>query len=295
MERILLAAICGAALVMGLGGSSPPQQRAGIQQQDAGNEHSEPLPPATTPPPLASPQTADKGCQDRKDDRSSDLCAQWKAADSAYEGAVWTRRTGIFTGIGLFVGLVTMGAAIGAALFAKDAARYARDSVEAGRAWISYSDTIHGSMTGGGIDNVPVANGYILRFRFVNTGETPAKIIRTANAFRLGEPGEKPIAFDVLEENDTLHPAFLPKGGGTISDFVLNDAQAVEFRERRAWVYCYVVMEYEDIFSTVRGTAKKHVTECHFSVRHYGGTIQQNDVEIESLGFQQTGPQNNMT
>lgn len=35
----------------------------------------------------AQPTSEDKGCKDRRDKRDSELCAQWKAADAAYDAA----------------------------------------------------------------------------------------------------------------------------------------------------------------------------------------------------------------
>ena len=41
----------------------------------------------------AKPEKQDNGCPKGPEDRSSDLCAQWKAADAASEAAIWTRKT----------------------------------------------------------------------------------------------------------------------------------------------------------------------------------------------------------
>lgn len=99
MGRIL-GLICAVVVAVGLAGASPTQV------------------------PNLNPLYA--ACEKGEANRQSDLCAQWHAADSAREAAIWTRRVGWFTGIGLLIGAVTMGAAIAAAMFAKQAADHTR-------------------------------------------------------------------------------------------------------------------------------------------------------------------------
>lgn len=63
----------------------------------------------------------DAGCDAGEDDRSSDLCAQWKAADAAFSSAVWTKRS-FFAGlVGLVIGGFTLVAAGFAAWYARSA------------------------------------------------------------------------------------------------------------------------------------------------------------------------------
>lgn len=170
MGRILLL-IAGIVVALAVAGSSPPKQGAREEQRQA----QEPLrqaaqtastPQAPDPEPLNA--TCDKGEQDRK----SDLCAQWYAADAAKMSAVWTRWTGVFTGFGLFVGAITMGAAIFAAIFAKKAADHTREAVEAAdlsnRAWIVHELKITSLRFSG--DQVTIEGSATLE----NIGTTPA-------------------------------------------------------------------------------------------------------------------------
>jgi len=123
MGRILQI-ICGAVVAVGLLGASPPEKPADKKQA----ETSQPAQRAPTPAALPRDKHEEdltRTCEKGKDDRKSDLCAQWKAADSAEVAASWTRRTGIFTAIGLVIGAVTTGAAIAAALYARAAAKHA--------------------------------------------------------------------------------------------------------------------------------------------------------------------------
>ena len=68
------------------------------------------------------PPKPDNGCKAGKDDRGSDLCAQWKAADAAKDAAWWTFFAAITTVVGVVIGGFTLFAAGYAAWYAKKAA-----------------------------------------------------------------------------------------------------------------------------------------------------------------------------
>jgi hypothetical protein len=70
-------------------------------------------------------------CSPSEDVRTSDLCAQWKAADS---GESASRAAWLFGVIGSAIGLVTLVAAIGAAYYARLAAKYTRAGAEVSKA-----------------------------------------------------------------------------------------------------------------------------------------------------------------
>jgi hypothetical protein len=75
----------------------------------------------------------DGGCERGKDDRKSDLCAQWKAADAAFDAAASGRQQVNIGIIGLILGAATMIAAIAAALYAKRAAVATEQTVQISR------------------------------------------------------------------------------------------------------------------------------------------------------------------
>lgn len=133
-RRIIIAAFGWLSLVgtneskvapVGVSSANPASQGAvtGEARQAA---------PKTIPAPKApETESRDAGCADREDRRESDLCAQWKAADAAFDGARAAERQTMIGWVGLFLGFVTMGAAIAAAWFAKEAARHTEASVTA--------------------------------------------------------------------------------------------------------------------------------------------------------------------
>jgi hypothetical protein len=71
------------------------------------------------------PSQADKPCKRGEDQRSSDLCAQWFAADAADSAA---RASWWLGGFGLVIGGLTLAAAVAAAKYAKDAAVQTREA-----------------------------------------------------------------------------------------------------------------------------------------------------------------------
>jgi hypothetical protein len=71
-----------------------------------------------------------KPCEEGRDKRNSDLCAQWKAADAAKKSADW----GVYLGlVGVFIGVLTLAAAFAAAIFAKSAANATWKTVDVTR------------------------------------------------------------------------------------------------------------------------------------------------------------------
>jgi len=82
----------------------------------------EPLPSSTTN--TNTPSRHDQPCPTGRDDRDSDLCAQWKAADaakSAADAAWW------IGGAGVLIGALTLLTAIAAAAYARGAARHTKE------------------------------------------------------------------------------------------------------------------------------------------------------------------------
>ena len=82
---------------------------------------------------LSKGQAADGGCIAGKDNRKSDLCAQWKAADAAADAA-WSAYAAFWAAIaGLLIGALTLIAAGLAAKFARDAAVHTETGADEAR------------------------------------------------------------------------------------------------------------------------------------------------------------------
>lgn len=70
-------------------------------------------------------------CDKYEENRNSDLCAQWKAADAAHESAVWSAKTYAVEIVGAVSSIFTLLAAVAAAFFAKDAAKWTKAAAKA--------------------------------------------------------------------------------------------------------------------------------------------------------------------
>lgn len=128
-------------------------------------------------------------CTPGQDNRRSDLCAQWKAADSAYEAATWTRRAYWLVLLGTVIGAATLGAAVAAAKYARDAAahteagsREAKRAADAAEAGLSHARHVAETQLRAYIVSTKEAftlkeeesAEYIFTFEFKNSGQTPA-------------------------------------------------------------------------------------------------------------------------
>ncbi|RWF67239.1 hypothetical protein [Mesorhizobium sp.] len=111
------------ALAPQLAAADPPKPSAQPQNSPAAQKTEEATPPVDHSEDANGYQAP---CAKGEDQRGSDLCAQWKAADAAAESAQWSYWQ-MWIGIGGFgIGLITMGAAIAAAVFAKRASDHTK-------------------------------------------------------------------------------------------------------------------------------------------------------------------------
>jgi len=193
MGRITLT-ISGAVVALCLAGASPPQGKAG-QQPSQATQPQQRAADAATAPKADDPERLYAACSQGEANRNSDLCAQWYAADSAYEAATWGRRTGWFTGLGLIIGAVTMGAAICAALFAKEAADHTKTSADHAA-----------TMAGEAIKSTAAVEGANDLARMLTAHQTRAYVAVEANAGVILEVG-KAIRVNLILKNHGNTPA----------------------------------------------------------------------------------------
>lgn len=143
----------------------------------------------------------EKPCKDGDDSRSSDLCAQWKAADAAKSAAdaAW-----LFGFLGTLVGTFTLVAATAAAFFAKKAADHTETGANAGldaanetreanqitrnsqRAWVVVGAELQSTRRD--------RNGIYFRFNVIseNVGQTPATHFGLRTAILFERDGDLP-------------------------------------------------------------------------------------------------------
>ena len=131
MVRALILLVLGWLIVA----ASPPQQQRGqpngIPRDPAANSLQNGAAATAERENQTEGYTAD--CEQGRDNRRSDLCAQWKAADAASEAAGWAGWTWWLGVGGVMIGLGTLGAAAAAAWYARQAAIHTGAQVEVSR------------------------------------------------------------------------------------------------------------------------------------------------------------------
>lgn len=163
MGRTVLATIFGMALAIALGGSGDTD--ASLVREQASTPQAQ---RQATPPLEAKNESQD--CPKGQDDRRSDLCAQWKAADAAYDSAVWTAKTYDLSLVGAILGALTMLAAVVAAIFAGFAAYHTKRSADF--SWLVGRLQVEASLAIDGAYIVVQDNLYNLQVVYRNTGST---------------------------------------------------------------------------------------------------------------------------
>lgn len=138
LRSICTALAIGFAALMGIHEGSAAKSNATYEQPAAEHDlekrtDKNPGTAVSRTIPLNGALQADRGCPREHEERQSDLCAQWKAADAAAEAAVASQRQVWIGGVGLVLGLLTLVAAAFAAYFAKRAATATEDTVAIAR------------------------------------------------------------------------------------------------------------------------------------------------------------------
>jgi hypothetical protein len=163
-----------AAIVFGLAALAvdPQYVWAQGQTQPAQVHVTVPLPAFGLIDQSPEPDQLTNPCEPGKDNRNSDLCAQWKAADAADKSANLARPTFRLGILGAVVGAFTLIAAVSAAIFAKSAANATWKTVEVTREigiaqTRSYISVVGGEFT---LNN----GGYSGSVDVINSGQSPA-------------------------------------------------------------------------------------------------------------------------
>lgn len=210
----------------------------------------------------------DQGCPKGQDERQSDLCAQWKAADAAYDSAQWAKVQTTIGWIGLALGTVTMLAAIAAAMYAKRAAIATEDAVEIAdvtsnrqlRAYVSVAlkrliiDDKNGIIDG----EITITNG----------GSTPAYEIHHAGNIcvlsdeeaerEFKEPVQRPV-------HGTPYVAMLPSGqssrGQLLNHKIIGIEDFLRIKADAAKLYVFGYVSYADVLGHAHYTRFCYVSE----------------------------------
>lgn len=230
------------------------------------------------PAPTATPEhdgrpREDKGCERGQDERRSDLCAQWKAADAAHDAARAGEAQTRIGYIGLALGVVTMIAAILAALYARRAALATEETVDITKKAASYEWRPWINISVASIEIVPKAGGFdvFCSVRFRNTGKAVARdMITNAQIVIAGssyESVEIDKVFEAWRGEKPRHPiSLIPDDEREVRTARLVGNDFVEW-SKLGYVGCLVVTQAK--YLTPEG--QECWSEQSFSVGHKGG------------------------
>lgn len=236
------------ALGLALSGPSYGQEAKADQPPASGYGKAELERIASAVEKLPVAQAPDAGCQPGQDERGSDLCAQWKAADAAAESARWTFWTLIAGIAGLAIGAGTLFAAWRAAHWAREAARHTEAGAREGKrsadeaekaAWAaleSLSETREANQIARDFGRAQLRpyvsftshseadvdrpldfspNGFV-RFKIKNFGQTPATdVVMSHGADLLRAPVREPTV--ELNESEEVIGTLSPGDAVTVS------------------------------------------------------------------------------
>ncbi|MCJ2128038.1 hypothetical protein [Methylobacterium sp. E-045] len=223
-----------------------------------------------------SPHKADdekEPCEPGEDNRKSDLCAQWKAADAAADSARWTRLTFVASLFGLGIALLTLAAAAAAAIYARFAALHSDRSATAAiaanslaqetflverRAYIFASDFHIEQAPGPKEQRI---RDYIVTFKWNNSGQTwPKRLYTYASvAVMEGELSEE-FSYPDIEGWGMRQVVFIPSGTQFESTPVFaSHADMTRVAEGRAFLYVWGWCEYNDVMP---GTPRRRTEFC---------------------------------
>lgn len=279
MGRILLS-ICAFVVAMGLGATSPPQRSIGQEGQSAKAESAQRPQPASSPEPVDAPKSG-YPCHPGEDDRTSDLCAQWKAADASARAASWGASVGLATWIGVILGFGTLVAAALAAKYAGDAALATTRTLHNDRAWLFASDkSPERDILSGSEWRGARFDGERLSVSIVNTGSGPAFNIK----MRADQTFTNGAALDDLRF-DGDEWGYYGVAGKEMrpcrASIYLQDAAIGRLRRREARAFLFAEITYNDIFSS----DERRTVFC-FEVTHGGMVLDKDGNALNAWSFE---------
>lgn len=207
--------------------------------------------PNRPPPQAATPDDLSAACVRGNDIRSSDLCAQWKAADAAAESVWWSKTAGL-------VGIAGLIGVFGALYFAGRSNKILKETSQLQlRAYMYAAELqLHPVQVNGAPHWVP-------QIKWKNGGQTPAHHVITDIGWKTSK--------DNLPDNFNFHAECLDLGTATVGpDHVTYSTStnkiAVsihnEIAEGRTKVFLWGSIKYKDVFGADRETKMAAQMTC---------------------------------
>lgn len=183
-------------------------------------------------------------CQPGNDQRNSDLCAQWKAADAAADSAWWAAVGGFASAISTILVLIALYFAFRSNWIARDTAKRQL------RAYLTVSKIR--------VRRIVADKQIEVDVSFKNTGQTPAKRITLFSGVKTaGTPTNEQFFFlDLIPLHDDASVVILGAGESSFADLKADppETSIANFAEGRWNLYVFGRIDYQDTFGSSHTT-----------------------------------------
>lgn len=221
----------------------------------------------------AKPSEHDKPCHEDSENRASDLCAQWKAADAAKLAADVAWWVGV---VGSFIGSLTLGAAVYAAFYAKRAATETKRGADAAERAVTETQRIgeaqvrcYLSVTG--CWAAYYEKGVSICCEIQNSGQSPAFNVRWHAEFTHMIDHNSRVRSGKTNQQYGLFEYIIPANGSrkvlmVETGFTFDNAEIAEFHvPRRVAAQARILVAGKDVFGN-DVTAESTFLHIHFSL-----------------------------
>lgn len=278
----------------------PINQNAESNGQQAGQEQS--AHPGFPVRILEEPEESESAKRQQREAEQreiEDLKAQQRAADAAYYAAWLAGGQTILAACGTIALLYSLWLTRRATGAAIESANAARDSVRAGRAWLSFdrisSGPIADSIIRTNDGDTFVATGIWFEFGISNNGQTPAQHARLFNEYRLLNAGDDIPEFNIAIP-DGYWGAMVSVGQGLKANVVLNDSESADISDGSKRLILYGKAIYFDMFSDTKKIEDRRTTEFCFEVLHRRGyEVRPDGSKLPKIDYIAVGKQNSQT
>ena len=193
-------------------------------------------------------------CQPGDDQRNSDLCAQWKAADAAADSAWWAARGTWISGISGLLVILAIGLAFQSNWIARDTAKRQL------RAYLNIT-SLNGNPFG-------VGTTVAAHFTVTNSGQTPAHdVITNVSLCKRMNPVD--LNSLVLEPLETSASKLVVAAGQPIFSFAeiaaTSKAEFDAFHAGQSSYFVYGHIQYRDVFGEKWVTLFRHSLKANGS------------------------------
>jgi hypothetical protein len=202
------------------------------------------------------PQRETADCAQGADDRQSDLCAQWKAADAAAKAANAADQTVTIGWIGLALGSITMGAAIAAAYYASEAAYQARRTADLTKDGLEHAREVALAQNRPyvipGNPNIiaKAPNNWGVEVPVRNVGTIPAFNVRVEQVNEIIPVGNGFPSSDIVEDDVEPFSVLAPtskKDATTFNLLTVTDDQLSAIRAVECGILCRIRIQYQPL------------------------------------------------